>query len=88
MQIPIHSFPSSSTTASFADPELAEFEAMDLDAQLDKLKKLSSTPGKAKSKVVEKAIERLKIWQSSKLELDEDREAIDQLMKDLDLLHR
>ncbi|CAL8988833.1 unnamed protein product [Prunus brigantina] len=33
-------------------------------------------------------MERLKIWQSSELELGEDREAFDQLMKDLDLLHR
>ncbi|CAL2229284.1 unnamed protein product [Prunus armeniaca] len=82
--MPIHSLPGSSNTASFADPELAEFEAMDLDAQLDKMEKISSTPGKAKSK----AVERLKIWQSTELELDEDREAIDQLMKDLDLLHR
>ncbi|CAL2271624.1 unnamed protein product [Prunus armeniaca] len=30
--IPIHSLAGSSATASFADPELAEFEAMDLDA--------------------------------------------------------
>ncbi|XP_020410777.1 uncharacterized protein LOC109946669 [Prunus persica] len=86
--MPIHSFLSSSATASFADPELVEFEAMDLDAQLDKLEKLTSTPGKAKSKAVEEAMERLKIWQSSELELDEDREAVDQFMKDLDLLHR
>ncbi|CAL9000949.1 unnamed protein product [Prunus brigantina] len=60
--MPIHSLPGSSTTASFADPELAEFEAMDLDAQLDKLEKLSSTPGNAKSKVVDEAMERVKIW--------------------------
>ncbi|CAL8076837.1 unnamed protein product [Prunus armeniaca] len=86
--MPIHSFPGSSTTASFSDPELAAFEAMDLDAQLDKLEKLSSPPSKAKSKAVEEAIERLKIWQSTELELDEDREAIDQLMKDMDLLYR
>ncbi|CAL9006533.1 unnamed protein product [Prunus brigantina] len=86
--MPIHSLPSSSATASFADPELAEFEAMDLDAQLDTLEKLSSPPGKAKSRAVGEAIERLKIWQSSELELDEDREAFDQLMRDLDLLHR
>ncbi|CAL9030063.1 unnamed protein product [Prunus brigantina] len=86
--MPIHSLPGSSATASFADPELAEFEAMDLDAQLDTLEKLSSPPGKAKSRAVGEAIERLKIWQSSELELDEDREAFDQLMKDLDLLHR
>ncbi|CAL2277885.1 unnamed protein product [Prunus armeniaca] len=68
--------------------KLAEFEAIDLDAQLDRLEMLSSPVGKAKSKAVEEAMERLKIWQSTELELDEDREAIDQLMKDLDLLHR
>ncbi|BBG94001.1 autoinhibited Ca2+-ATPase 11, partial [Prunus dulcis] len=46
--MPIHSFPGSSATASFADPELEEFEAMDLDAQLDRLEKtqLSSKQGK------------------------------------------
>ncbi|BBN69763.1 hypothetical protein Prudu_1165S000100, partial [Prunus dulcis] len=47
--MPIHSFPGSSATASFADPELEEFEAMDLDAQLDRLEKLSSPPSRAKS---------------------------------------
>ena len=88
LQVTIYSLPSSSATASYADPELAEFKAMDLDSQLDKLEKLSSTLGKAKSKVVEEAMERLKIWQSTKLELDEDREVFDQLMKDLDLLYR
>ncbi|CAL2229233.1 unnamed protein product [Prunus armeniaca] len=72
---------------SFADPELAKFEAMDLDAQLDKLEKLSSTPSQAKSKAVDEAMKRVKIWQSTELELDENREAVDQLMKDLDLLH-
>ncbi|CAL8152305.1 unnamed protein product [Prunus armeniaca] len=59
--MPIHSLPGSSTTASSANPELAAFEGMDLDAQLDQLEKLSSAPGKAKSKVVEEAMERLKI---------------------------
>ncbi|BBH02619.1 hypothetical protein Prudu_013254 [Prunus dulcis] len=44
--MPIHSLPGSSATASFADPELEEFEAMDLDAQLDKLEKLSSPPSR------------------------------------------
>ncbi|BBH05133.1 autoinhibited Ca2+-ATPase 11 [Prunus dulcis] len=44
--MPIHSFPGSSATASFADPELEEFEAMDLDAQLDRLEKLSSPPAR------------------------------------------
>ena len=88
LQMPIYSLLGSFATPSYADPELAECEAMDLDAQLDKLEKLSSTLGKAKSKVVEEAMERLKIWQSTELELDEDRESFDQLMKDLDLLHR
>ncbi|CAL9018541.1 unnamed protein product [Prunus brigantina] len=86
--MPIHSLPGSSATASLADPELAEFEAMDLDAQLDRLEVLSSPVGKAKSKSVEEAMERLKLWQSTELELDEGREVISQLMKDLDLLHR
>ncbi|CAL2256431.1 unnamed protein product [Prunus armeniaca] len=86
--MPIHSLPGSSATTSFANPELTQFEAMDLDAQLDRLEMLSSPIGKAKSKAVEEAMEGLKIWQSNELELDEDREAIDQLMKDLDLLHR
>ncbi|CAL9020586.1 unnamed protein product [Prunus brigantina] len=86
--MPIHSLPSSSTTTSFAGPKLAESEAMDLDAQLGKLEKLSSTPGNAKSKAMDEAMERVKIWQSTELELDENREVVDQLMRDLDLLHR
>ncbi|VVA41671.1 PREDICTED: aminotransferase, partial [Prunus dulcis] len=86
--MPIHSFPGSSATASFADPELEEFEAMDLDAQLDKLENLSSPPSKAKPRAVQEAMERLKIWQSTELEFDEDKGALDQLMKDLDLLYR
>ncbi|CAL2256867.1 unnamed protein product [Prunus armeniaca] len=86
--MPIHSIPSSPATASFADPELAEFEAMDLDAQLDKLEQLSPIPGKAKSKVVDEVVGRVKIWQSTELDLAENMEAIDQLMKDPDLLHR
>ncbi|CAL2277221.1 unnamed protein product [Prunus armeniaca] len=73
---------------SFTDPELEEFEAMDLDDQLDKLEKLSSTPGKAKSKAVDEVVDIVKIWQSTKLDLDESNKVIDQLMKDLDLLHR
>ncbi|CAL2247355.1 unnamed protein product [Prunus armeniaca] len=59
--MPIHYIPGSSTTASFADPELVEFETMDLDAQLDKLKKLNSTPSKAKSKAVDEAVDRVRI---------------------------
>ncbi|CAL8119887.1 unnamed protein product [Prunus armeniaca] len=86
--MPIHSVLGSPATASFADRELVEFEAMDLDAQLDRLEQLSSTPGKAKSKAVDGAVDRVKIWQSTKLDLDENKEAIDQLMQDLDLLHR
>ncbi|KAI5347449.1 hypothetical protein L3X38_015328 [Prunus dulcis] len=85
--IPIHSVPGSSTKASFADPELAEFEAMDLDAQLDRLEKLGATPSKAKSKAVDEAVVRIRIWQSTELDLDENKRAVDQLMKDLDLLH-
>ncbi|KAI5311281.1 hypothetical protein L3X38_000119 [Prunus dulcis] len=73
LAMPIHSLPGSYTTASFADPELAEFEVMDLDAQLNKLEKLSSTPSKAKSKAVNEAMERVRIWQSTELELDENR---------------
>ncbi|CAL8167611.1 unnamed protein product [Prunus armeniaca] len=84
VDMPIHSLLGSFTTTSFADPELVEFEAMDFDAQLDKLEKLSSTPSKAKSK----AVDRLKIWESTEMDLDENQEAVDQLMKDLDLLHR
>ncbi|KAI5312691.1 hypothetical protein L3X38_041865 [Prunus dulcis] len=64
MAMPIHSLPGSSTTTTFANPELGEFEAMDLDAQLDKLEKL-----KAKSK----AVDRVKIWQSTDLDLDENQ---------------
>ncbi|KAI5312723.1 hypothetical protein L3X38_041897 [Prunus dulcis] len=75
--MPIHSFPGSSATASFADPELEEFEAMDLDAQLDRLEKLSSPSSRAKSRVVEEAMEWLKIWQSIELEFDQDKGALD-----------
>ncbi|KAI5320911.1 hypothetical protein L3X38_040619 [Prunus dulcis] len=41
---------------SFADPELAKFEAMDLDAQLDRLEKLGATTSKAKSRAVDEAV--------------------------------
>lgn len=61
LQKPIHSVLGSSTTASFANPKLAKFEAMDLDAQLDKLEKLSSTPGKAKSKAVDEVVDIVRI---------------------------
>ncbi|CAL9004371.1 unnamed protein product [Prunus brigantina] len=55
---------SRATCRFFCRSELAEFEAMDPDAHRDRLEKLSSTPGTAKSGA-----------------------AIDQSMKDLDLLH-
>ncbi|KAI5347416.1 hypothetical protein L3X38_015295 [Prunus dulcis] len=55
-EIPIHYVLRSSTTASFADPELAKFEAMDLDAQLDRLEKLGATTSKAKSRAVDEAV--------------------------------
>ncbi|CAL8993899.1 unnamed protein product [Prunus brigantina] len=61
---------------------------MDLDAQLDRLEQLSSAPSKAKSKAVDEVVDRVRIWQSTELVLDESGEAIDQLMQDLDLLHR
>ncbi|CAL8117382.1 unnamed protein product [Prunus armeniaca] len=83
--MPIHSSPGSSATTSFADPELEEFEAMDLDAQLDKLEKISSTPGRATSKVVHEAVDRVKIWQSNELDLDENSEVVDH--EAVDLLH-
>ena len=60
---------------------------MDLDAQLDRLEKLGATPSKAKSKAVDEAVVRIRIWQSTELDLDENKRAVDQLMKDLDLLH-
>ncbi|KAI5347430.1 hypothetical protein L3X38_015309 [Prunus dulcis] len=68
---------SSSTTTSFADPELAKFEAMDLDAQLDRREKLGATTSKAKSRAVDEAVERVRIWQSTELDLDENKEAVD-----------
>ncbi|CAL9000569.1 unnamed protein product [Prunus brigantina] len=77
ISMPIHSIPSSPATASFADPELAEFEAMDLDAQLDRLEQLSSNPSKAKSGAVDEAVDRVRIWQSTELDLDEGGETID-----------
>ncbi|CAL9004670.1 unnamed protein product, partial [Prunus brigantina] len=49
--MPLHSVPGSSTTASYTDPELAEFEAMDLEAQLLKIEKNGATPSKSKSKI-------------------------------------
>lgn len=86
--MPLRSVPGSSETASHVDPELVEFEARDLEAQLLKIEKLGETPSKAKSKVVDEAMDKIKIWQSTGLDLDENKEVIDQLMRDLDLLHR
>lgn len=86
--MPIQSVPGSSETASHADPDLAEFEAMDLDARLLKIEKLEVTPSKSKSKAVDEALGRIKVWQTAELDLEEGGEMIDQLMKDLDLLHK
>ncbi|CAL9024720.1 unnamed protein product [Prunus brigantina] len=61
---------------------------MDLEAQLLKIEELGETPSKAKSKVVDKAMDRIRIWQTTEVDLDENKEVIDQLMKDLDLQHR
>ncbi|CAL9005348.1 unnamed protein product, partial [Prunus brigantina] len=77
MAMPLHSVPGSSTTTSFADPELVEFKAMDLEAQLQKLEKLGATPNKAKSKAVDEAVSRIRIWQSAELDLDGNKEIID-----------
>ncbi|CAL8152486.1 unnamed protein product [Prunus armeniaca] len=83
--------PTSSELALFDDVEAEHSAAIpaseDLDAQLDRLEQLSFTPGKAKSKAVDEAMDRVKIWQSTELDLDENKEAIDKLMQDLDLLH-
>ncbi|CAL8168782.1 unnamed protein product [Prunus armeniaca] len=49
---------------------------------------IHSLPGKAKSKVMNEAVDRVKIWQSTELDLDKNQEVVDQLMKDQDLLHR
>ena len=49
---------------------------MDLDAQLDRLEKLGATPSKAKSRAVDEAVERVRIWQSTELDLDENKEAV------------
>ena len=76
LQMSIYSIHSSPATTSFADPELAEFEVMDLDAQLDRLEKLSSTHGKAKSKVADEAVDKVKIWQSTELDLDENEKPL------------
>lgn len=62
MQMPLQSILGSSDTTFHANPQLPEFEAMDLDAQLAKLEKLVETPSKAKSKAVDEGLSKLKIW--------------------------
>lgn len=84
----IRSIPCSLETASHADPELVEFEPMDLEAQLLKIEKLGETPSKAKSRAMGEMMDRVRIWQTTELDLDEYKEFIDRLMKDLDLLHK
>lgn len=76
--MPLHFVPSSSTTTSFADPELAESKVMDLEAQLQKLEKLGATLNKAKSKAVDEAVSRIRIWQLAELNLDGNKEIISQ----------
>ncbi|CAL9004407.1 unnamed protein product [Prunus brigantina] len=48
-RMPIHSLAGSSATASFADPGLARIRSYGLRRPVDKLEKLSSPPGRAKS---------------------------------------
>ncbi|KAI5338501.1 hypothetical protein L3X38_017772 [Prunus dulcis] len=79
--------PTSSELALFDDVE-AENSSTVAEPKLQKFEKLGATPSKAKSKAVDEAVDRIRIWQSTKLDLDENRESIDHLMKDLDLLHR
>lgn len=65
MQMPIQSFLGSLDTASHADPKLVEFEAMDFQAQLEKLERLVETPSKAKSGALNEALSRIKVWQTT-----------------------
>ncbi|CAL8992796.1 unnamed protein product [Prunus brigantina] len=63
--------PGSSATASFADPEPAEFEAMDLDAQRN-IGETKLPSGQGKIRTVEEAIERPKIrlkWNRSRMRI-------------------
>ncbi|KAL6286519.1 hypothetical protein ACE6H2_010909 [Prunus campanulata] len=85
--MPLRFVPSSTETASHADPKLAEFEVMDLESQLLKIEKLRETPSKSRSRAVEESMDMIRIWQTTELDLDENIKAIDQLIKDLDLLH-
>lgn len=61
---------------------------MDLGAQLEKLEKLVETPSKAKSKAVNEVLDIIKIQQTTEVSLEDGKEVIDQLMKDLDWLHK
>lgn len=86
--MPIQSILGSLDTVSHTDPELVEIEAMDLETHLLKLEKIETTSNKSKSKVVDEALGRIRVWQSSNLDLDGGKDLIDYLMKDLNLLHR
>lgn len=61
MLMAIQYVPSSSKNVVHGDPELAEFKAMDLDAQLLKLGKLEITPRKCKSKAIDEELEIIRI---------------------------
>ncbi|BBN68985.1 autoinhibited Ca2+-ATPase 11 [Prunus dulcis] len=87
-EMPIHSLPGSSATASLLTQNWKSLKLWTWMLNWTGWKKLSSPPSKAKSRAVQEAMERLKIWQSTELEFDEDKGVLDQLMKDLDLLHR
>lgn len=76
--MPISSF-AGKQTSPFVDPKMVEWEVMDLEAQLLKIKELEETPSKFRSKAVSESIERVKIWQTIELGLNKNKEAIDQL---------
>lgn len=46
------------------------------------------TPSKAKSRAVDEALGRIRIWQATEVLLDDGKEVIEQLIKDLNLLHK
>lgn len=79
MQMPIQFGLGSSDIAFYDDANIAEFEAMDLEAQLDKLQWRLQV----KSRAVNEALDIIKIWQTTEVSLDDGKEVVDQLMKDL-----
>lgn len=58
---------------------------MDLESQLLKIQKLGATPSKSKSKAEDEAKDRTRVWQITEMDLDESKDMVDQLMKDLDM---